>query len=98
MASYINTQLDKDDTILTDNSIFYPTMALTRDRVTYIDQFTDTYYSALQVPELYAQYVLVSNMESYTYDKDKLRTLLVSKSVDLQPIHATENFTLYRIN
>jgi len=98
MAGYINTELDKDATILTDNSIFYPTMALTRDRVTYIDQFTDTYYTALQVPALYAQYGLISNMESYSYDKDKLRSLLVSKSVALVPIHATENFTLYRIN
>jgi methyl coenzyme M reductase gamma subunit len=59
LADYLNQNVPENDKVVIDNAIFYSTIAMTRDRVKYIDQFTDEYYNALQKPLLYAQYIVM---------------------------------------
>ncbi|MAZ28488.1 MAG: hypothetical protein CL868_15595 [Cytophagaceae bacterium] len=98
MAGYIKENTRQDEAILADNAIFYPTMAVTRDDVQYVDQFTDVYYSALQSPMLYAHYLLVSNPNSIYQDRDQMRAVFLQKSASLKILYTNDFFSLYKLD
>lgn len=97
MATYISTHLTNEDRILADNKIFYPTMALSRKSVLYIDQFTEDFILAIQFPEFYADYLLVSKASTVYHPKDLLVPVLKNPNFKIKQVYTNLSFRLYKI-
>lgn len=97
MAEYINSNLNAETVILADNKIFYPTMAMSRDNVIYFDQFRKDYYQALQLPKLYADYLLLSREDSKYYSKDQLKSVIENKNLEAFTVYTNSKFRLLKL-
>jgi len=97
MAEFIKNNLNKDDTILSDNNLFYPVMALTRDHVKYLDQFQNSFYSALSKPENFADFTLISNKNILQHQKDEAKVVLEQKSDYFYIVYRNSDYSLYRV-
>lgn len=97
MADFINKNLPKDATILTDNTLFYPTIALSRDHVKYVDQFDPNYYNALQAPQVHADYILILNNSKQRDQKDGVKYVVDQTDIELQTQYTNTLFSLIQI-
>ena len=97
MADFINKNLPKDATILTDNTLFYPTIALSRDQVKYVDQFDPNYYNALQAPQVHADYILILNNSEQRDQKDGVKYVVDQTDIELQTQYTNTLFSLIQI-
>lgn len=97
MADFIKTNLNKTDIILTDNSIFYPVTAMTRTNISYLDQYNESYYSAIQFPKKFANYILVSNLETEYYTKDQMTAVKLQRESLWYKVYSNDFFTIYKL-
>lgn len=99
MAGYIQENLDPNETILTDSSIFYPSLSFFRKEFNVKDRYSNNYYKYLLKPKA-DSYLLISNPTTFYYNNDDLRHFLFpdfDNTSNLITIHHNSYFTLYKI-
>lgn len=97
IIKFIRENVSRDSKILTDNSIFYPVTAITRSSIDYIDQFKESFPSALQAPELFVDYVLATNPNLAIHNKDNLKAVVENNEDNLILVHKNKHYSLYKI-
>ncbi|WP_405199212.1 hypothetical protein [Christiangramia sp. LLG6405-1] len=97
LASFILKNIPEDARILADNTVFFPSMALIRAQHTFLDQFQEGFYEALQAPNLYADYIIVSKKETQAYPKDKLKPVIENLRLNADLKYSNEHFRLLKI-
>lgn len=100
LAGFIQNNVEPNATILASNVIFYPSMAYTRSHVDYIDEFSPMFYSAIQKPDAYVNYVLTTKKASVFYKDNKLRQSLFNDKIShhkLYKVYTNNDFVLFKI-
>ena len=97
LIEYLDSNIPERSKILADNTVFYPSIAKTRENFVYIDQFDPRFYDAIQVPKLYVDYILILNEENSIIPKDKLKNALKFKKVTSDTIYKNRIFSLLEI-
>ena len=97
MNEFISENINQKTIILTDNTYTYPITALTRNKIEYYDQFEKNYYNALQRPELYCDYLLISKPRLNSHPHNKLEHKILRDSVAYELIFSTEDFELLKL-
>ncbi len=96
IAHYLKHRIPKNARVLADNTLSYAVSALTREEVTYVDQFADSYYTALQAPHIHADYILIAN-EVSNADFESRRNKRFYNTVKAYPvIYQNEAFSLLK--
>ena len=103
IASYINS-LPSSAQVLMDDAAAYSIVAFTDNIRTLTLPYQDSYLSAVESPNKYDNYMLISNENNpangYTQLNDNYLSVLKMNghSVGLEKVYRTDNWSLYRIN
>lgn len=98
LAAYLQANLDHQDTVIVDSSIFYPTLAFTRNELHILDQFNESFYSKMQQPKE-GEYLIISNVDTFYNAKDKLRHFQkkdFQNELQFITVYYNSKFTLYK--
>ena len=102
MASFINT-LPADQEILMDDAVAYPVIAFTNNIKRITLPYQESYLSASEAPEHYANYILIATdrnpLTGYTQLNNKyLPAIRKSDSnLNMQKVYETDNWILYKV-
>jgi hypothetical protein len=102
MADYING-LPNDAQVMADDAIAYPVIAFTNHMHRVTLPYQETYLSASEAPEHYANYILIATDKNpftgYTQLNDKYVPAIKhsDKNLNLQKVYETDNWVLYKV-
>lgn len=102
IADYINA-LPPDAQIMMDDAIAYPVIAFTNHIHRITLPYQETYLSASEAPERYANYILIATeknpLTGYTQLNNKYVPAIkhADKKLNLQKVYETDNWLLYKV-
>ncbi|PAW92440.1 hypothetical protein CKK33_02585 [Mucilaginibacter sp. MD40] len=102
IANYLNS-LPVDAHVLVDDAIAYPIVAFVKDIKPIIMPYEGSFLSALESPDKYVDYIVVStarNAESgYTQLNNKYITIIRRNisNLNFRKVYETDNWTVYRV-
>ncbi len=103
MAEYINTSIPRDAEIMMDDAIAYSVIAYTHHAERLILPYQETYLSASEAPEHYANYILIATEQNSLtgYTQLNYRYIPAIKHSDsklkLHKVYETDDWILYKI-
>lgn len=102
IADYINA-LPPDAQIMMDDAIAYPVIAFTNHTHRITLPYQETYLSASEAPERYANYILIATeknpLTGYTQLNNKYVPAIkhADKKLNLQKVYETDNWLIYKV-